>query len=663
MHSVGLWKQLMRVLLIICLIFALADLSVTKDAQWAAESPRISKRLAAVLADADATIRITSWVYVDSSAVAVTPVTLSAKSLNRRSKADPAGFLIDEKDYPIALWFLDSVTGTGAEVLSASRWLKAVAVDATVSQLQAVLQMPAVTRLDLAQSLYRTRPPDSEPVAVRRSVGKAAILPYGPTALQNQFINAVKLHEAGLSGDSVMIALFDSGFETGLQAFNTTSIIATYNFIDNTPDVTGIDCSDVPQNRHGTQVLGVIGGFIPDTIIGTAYGADFLLAKTEITCGGTEIKVEEYNWIAAAEWADSAGADIISASLGYTQFEDSGSYTQSLLNGDSALITQAADAAAAKNILMVNSAGNERLSSWGTISFPADGDSVLAVGAVTSDLTLASFSSPGPTVDGRIKPDIVALGVSVVTVNQSGDMVSVSGTSFAAPLTTGGAALAFEHDRNLTADELRQLVRNNGSKADNPDNNFGYGLFNAARSADIIQADPISPINLRIGESQIADLTSSGRSDSIPILTLAEATPGVTLTDFGDGTGQLQLMGLEANLGSRQVGVVADVGYFADTNFFILNTIAARPGTISAGPNPFQDTVAFFFDSVGTVNSVSIFNSAGELVWDKVNVFGQSTDVIVWDGRNTSGLSVAAGVYVAVIETNKIRRLMKLLKF
>ena len=396
------------------------------------------------------------WIYFDLPDSLLEKVNLSEKSLKRRAKVFGQNDSQSRYDFRPSDKVLQEITSTGVQIRRVSRWFKAVSVEASASQIQQVARLPFVSKVDLVKTLSTPLPVVE--VSQQRSLPtqRSALLPYGLTLFQNSYINAVKLHDAGLSGKGVLIALFDTGFDTAHVAFDSTSIIDSYDFINNDDDVSGVDCAmGVQQSFHGTLTLGVLGAYIPNTLIGVAYGADYALAKTEITCadvnGNDEIKVEEDNWIAAAEWADSIGADIISSSLGYTQFQDSGSYTQSQLDGNTALITIAADIAASMNILVVNSAGNSRGSlTWGTISFPADGDSVLTVGATTFDSTLAGFSSPGPTADGRIKPDIATLGVNVYTALQNGGTISASGTSLSTPLVAGGAALALEHDSTMT---------------------------------------------------------------------------------------------------------------------------------------------------------------------------------------------------------------------
>ena len=329
------------------------------------------------------------------------------------------------------------------------------------------------------------------------------------------------------------------------------------------------------------------------------------------------------------------------------------------------MITSAADIAASMNILVVNSAGNSRLGSWGTISFPADGDSVLTVGAATSDSSLAPFSSPGPTADGRIKPDISAIGVNVFTVRQNGGTISATGTSLSTPLVAGGAALALEHDSTMTANEALKLIQQTASSSQNPDNDFGYGLYNAAGAADIIKIDQSGIFQVTTGQTRIIAISASGRSPATSVISLAGTVPaGISLTDNSDGTASLSVTG-SAALGIQTIlNVVADVGYFADTARLVIEVQSLTSDFIRAAPNPFSSSVRFLISSAaGNWQSLTIYTVAGERIWEKVNNFEVSADTTInWDGRNAQGKATSAGVYILHFRASNAERRLKLLK-
>lgn len=640
------------------------------------ERPQITPRAAQRLESSPPAAVAKYWLFLDSSAVA-DKIELTERARQRRAKVDPNGLLVDDRDYPISQEVLDQVRTSGATIKQASRWLRAISIEATPSQVSQAMKLSPVMQVDIVEEYSASPPPPpdrpGQPFNYRSPDATAVDLDYGQSLMQNEFVNSVKLHKAGFTGLGVLIAMLDSGFRTDHPAFDSTTILATWDFINGDSDVTGTDCGDIPQDNHGTLTLGAIGGYVPGTLIGVAFDADYILGKTEITCGGTEIKVEEDNWIAAAEWADSIGADIISASLGYNLFQDSGSYTLDDLDGNTARITIAADIAAAKNILVVNSAGNERNNpAWPRILFPSDGDSVLAIGAVRDDGTLAAFSSPGPTADGRIKPDVVTLGVGVFTAAAMGGYAYASGTSLSCPLAAGAAALAFDFDSTMTAEEYRNLIRQTadlvrivGQQA--PDNNYGYGLINASRAADIIRyvvddtlfADSLALVTL--------PLLTAGRAEEIPTLSAFSLPPGVALVDSGTGRGSLDIAELPDGFTADSVGLVAALDYFVDTTYIVL-AIQSPGGVASqviAYPNPFRESVTISRgNETGRLLSISIFNSAGEKVWEKVNNSAAPSDTsrIEWDGRNDSGEPIAPGVYIAVVQSEGETKLVKLLK-
>ena len=489
---------------------------------------------------------------------------------------------------------------------------------------------------------------------------------------QNRFINAIALHQEGLTGRGVTIAFFDSGFEPAHRAFDSASIIATYDFINDDASVDDQECPTSvsrDQTFHGTATLSLVAANVPDTMIGVAHEADFVLAKTEITCDGTEIKIEEYNWVAAAEWADSIGVDIINSSLGYTQFTDSGSYTLEDLDGNTSLITNAGDLAASKNILVVTSAGNERNTSWGRISMPADGDSILAVGAVNADSSLASFSSPGPTADGRIKPDITTYGVGVWVAYHLGGYITSSGTSYSSPLTAGGAALALERDPTLTADELLRRIKLAGDRANNPDNDFGYGLFDALQAAyPVIEFDLPFTIHLRQDETRTFEITTAGWDGSPPAIVADGLPDWADLVDNGDGTATLELSPDSESAAEVEFRLSAVTPQSTNTYTYRLQVLGALENEVTAGPNPFSDEIRVWVKpSAGVVKSIAFYNTSGEIVWEEVNNFALTADEITvlqepWDGRNQQGKVVAAGVYILVVVTDRQTYHVKLLK-
>jgi hypothetical protein len=287
-------------------------------------------------------------------------------------------------------------------------------------------------------------------------------------------INGYPMHNSGYDGKNILIAILDGGF---LNSDQITSLndLRSRNGIKKTRDFVKNNESVYNASIHGTAVLSVLAGKIPGMIEGSAPGADYLLLKTEDV--ESEFPCEEDFWAAGAEYADSLGADIISSSLGYFNFDDpSLNYKYSDLNGNTAFVTVAADIVASKGILVVNSAGNERNSTWKRIIFPADGDSVLAVGAVDGNNHISDFSSSGPTFDGRIKPDNVTMGVNVPIQISGNSVVRSSGTSFSCPVLSGMAACLMQAVPGAFNADIIKVLHSTSDRSSFPDSLYGYGI-------------------------------------------------------------------------------------------------------------------------------------------------------------------------------------------
>jgi len=308
---------------------------------------------------------------------------------------------------------------------------------------------------------------------------------YPPYDQPVKMINGHLLHNSGFDGKGILIAVLDGGFSNAgyISSLNSLhlrkGIKKTFDFVADTDYV-------YDYHTHGTAVLSILAGWIDGIIKGTAPGADFLLLRTEDT--ESEFPVEEDFWIAAAEFADSAGADIISSSLGYTTFDDSLlDYKFTDLDGNTTFITRAADVAASKGILVFNSAGNERNKDWIRIMAPSDGDSVIAVGAVDGNGTIAAFSSAGPSFDGRIKPDNTTMGVSVTIQTSLTSVTRSNGTSFSCPILSGMTACLMQAVPDATISEIIDALHFSSDRFNRPDSLYGYGIPDIALALTRLQ--------------------------------------------------------------------------------------------------------------------------------------------------------------------------------
>jgi len=401
---------------------------------------------------------------------------ISEKSLVRRSKVDSTR-LIDNLDLPVYSGYIRIIQDMGLKPVVFSRWLNGVTVFTTPEMIKKVSSLSFVRKVKPVISFYRSIP---EPVRMAKTgyVQKKEdyMYDYGNSFHQNDQIRVPELHNMGLNGRGVLIGMIDTGFDyEGRNVFSHMDIVNEYDFHWDDSITANQENDPSFQDNHGTQTLSIIGGFWDGKLIGPAFGASYILAKTEWVA--SETRIEEDHWVEAIEWMEREGVEIVSSSLGYSVFDGGTGYAYDDMNGDTCITTRAADIAASKGVVVVTSAGNERDDPWFYILSPADGDSVIAVGAVDHDNEITSFSSAGPTADGRIKPDVVALGQGVVTVFSTSG--GGSGTSFSCPLAAGVCGLILQAHPELRPMQVREALRETADRSQSPDNLYGWGLIDA----------------------------------------------------------------------------------------------------------------------------------------------------------------------------------------
>ncbi|WP_187260843.1 S8 family serine peptidase [Pontibacter beigongshangensis] len=413
---------------------------------------------------------------------------LSQKAIDRRNRQQ---IPVTVRDLPVNPAYVKAIQQLDVPVWYSSRWFNGVVVQCSDEKIAKIEALPFVIA---SQNLNREKAsPKSKKSAAQSLSHNAGAMPfqlreeepeekevYGIGYHQANMIGVIELHKEGLKGEGMTIAVLDAGFPgvntipAFAHLFENDLIKGTYDFVRKQQQV-------FHDSSHGTSVLSTMAAYLPGKLVGTAYKANYLLLRTEDAA--SEHNIEEINWLLAAEFADSAGADVINSSLGYTSFHaPSTSYTYQDMDGNSTLVTKAADFAAATGMLVVVSAGNDGARDWQYIGAPADADSVLTVGAVDSLGIKAPFSSVGPTSDGRLKPDVVGMGWNTYFLNTAGNVVKGNGTSFAGPIVAGMAACLWQANPSLTNMDMIRLLRQSGSNAGSPDNNIGYGLPSYGRS-------------------------------------------------------------------------------------------------------------------------------------------------------------------------------------
>ncbi len=413
---------------------------------------------------------------------------LSQRSIDRRVKQN---IPIRLSDLPVNARYVDSLKNRGAIVWYTSKWFNAAIIrNATDSMILSYQSLPFVISTErVRRPVRKVNLPVEMPISASPSQQRTGqTLNYGASFNQNAMLGTDIMHSMGFRGQNMLIGVFDSGFPGVDNALPFDSINlrngiqATYDFVNNVPSV-------YSGNNHGTLVLSTIGGLVSGSLIGTAPSARFVLCRTEDVA--SEYRVEEANWLVAAEFADSIGVDLINTSLGYYTFDNPAQdYTYADMNGNTTIISRAADMAASVGILPVASAGNEGASTWRYITAPADGDSVLAVGALQPDSILAGFSSRGPSSDNQIKPNLVAQGAPAVVAFQNGFVGQAFGTSFSGPILCGLAAGFWQANPTFTNMQVLQMLQMSGTRATSPDTLIGYGIPNFSR-AMIIAGNPL----------------------------------------------------------------------------------------------------------------------------------------------------------------------------
>lgn len=398
---------------------------------------------------------------------------LSLKSVQRRHRQ---GLAVDSTDLPVSPVYLKKISSYDLSIVGVSKWNNTVLVRSSNPQvLERLAWLPFVKS---TLRVWESRDSILEPTG-RSSIDskfeswdtihKHDI--YGEGERQIKVVNGVKLHEAGFRGGGKVIAVIDAGFMNvdKIPAFGNVRILGNHNFVVSSSN------NVYKQMDHGTKALSTMAMNQPNVFVGTAPEASYWLLRSEDY--DSENIVEEDYWAEAAEYADSVGVDIISSSLGYHHFDDSTVnhhyYEQ---DGKTALISRTASMLAKKGIVCVNSAGNDGMGSWKRINFPADARDILTVGSVTYQGLNSPFSSVGPTADGRIKPDVMAIGSSTSVVSGSGTIQHNNGTSFSCPTIAGMVACLWQALPDKTAEQIIDLVRQAGNNAEHPDNIYGYGV-------------------------------------------------------------------------------------------------------------------------------------------------------------------------------------------
>ena len=439
---------------------------------------------------------------------------LSNRALERRNKY---GIKADSSDLPVSDFYLDSLLKLGNfYLLGKSRWLNAVLIQSDDLQIwERIRNISFVQKIeDAAMRVTNSLPNDKWKneflypleIPAGRTVNSNSSFQYGAGATQINLHNGSFLHRLGATGTPMLFSFMDAGYNGYLSnpfldsARSQNRIIATKDFVSGDNNVN-------EDNQHGLNCLSITAGYKPGTFIGSCPDASFILLRTEDAA--SEYMIEEFNWAMGAEYADSCGTDVISSSLSYTTFDlPTQDHRYSDMDGNTTIISRAADMAAKKGILVATSAGNDGGSGWKYIGAPADADSVLTVGAVNASGIIAGFSSFGPTADKRIKPDVLGLGQGTVLSNASGGLSQASGTSFSTPLIAGLAACLWQLFPEMNNNQIIQTLRTASDRYANPQEQYGFGIPDMRKAVAILIAQ-LATVNASVSNCSVSIKWSS----------------------------------------------------------------------------------------------------------------------------------------------------------
>lgn len=461
-----------------------------------------------------------AWVYfnakVNSQSYFDTPLLmLSQRALDRRTNQN---IDLDFKDIPMNQDYINQIKLiSGIKVMAKSKWLNAIHVRGTQTAINTLKDFVFVDKIDFANKAFnqsgktvkRVKTSKISSIKEQNKTKKIkADFTYGTSANQIQMLNGQLLHQQNYTGSGKIIAVMDAGFP-GVNTIlpfqrlrDNNQILGGYNFVARNDNF-------YVGSSHGTSVLSTMGGFKENTLVGTAPDASYYLFITEDN--SSENPVEESLWVEAAEKADSLGVDIINTSLGYFQFDNSAyNHTYNDMNGSTTFMSRGAEIAFSKGMIVVVAAGNEGTTSNPYIAAPADAVSVITVGAVNATKVRANFSSIGPSYDGRIKPDVMAQGVSTVLSDGFGTITTSNGTSFSSPVITGMVASLWQAFPKKTNKEIRELIIKSADRFTVPTNQYGYGIpdFSLALSSGTLSVSQFSDANFTLYPNPTTDFIS-----------------------------------------------------------------------------------------------------------------------------------------------------------
>lgn len=596
---------------------------------------------------------------------------LSAKSLARRSRQN---ITIDSTDLPVTPDYIDSIRAiANVRILNKSNWLNQVCISTTDPDALTRINSFSFVKTAAPVALRLIAPPgynpkiEKEQPSAAKTIHENSVtvnaLDYGNTFNQIHLHNGEYLHNQGFTGEGITIAILDAGF-FGYKTNPMFDSVRLQSRVLGEWDFVAGEQSVDEDNIHGMYCFSIMAANRPGSMVGGSPKAKFYLYRTEDV--SSEYPVEEQNWAAGAELADSLGVDMISSSLGYSDFDDhSFDHGYAQRDGNTSIITRAADLAAQKGIIVMNSAGNSGASSDDQkfVVCPADGDSVMAVGAIDANGSIAAFSSWGPNGAGKRKPDIVSLGIATTIAGINGNPSNGNGTSFANPNIAGLIACfwqAFPEFNNMT---IIDAVQRSSSKYNNPDNRFGYGIPDFKKAFAILVAKNFK--GTLSNQKCVTTFTWSGKDDNLmryDIERKAGTDTGYTRIASIKGNSAAFAMNSYSFRDSLKFLSPLNVRYRlkqilpGDSALVLIDSTIAitSPCVISnaiiISPNPVKNNINLTINSVEAIPKMSIglYNMLGQRLYNYEGSIptGVSSHVI-------PAASLPAGVYLIIVRNNR----------
>ena len=596
---------------------------------------------------------------------------LSPKAIERRIKNLGNDFITYD-DLPIYKNYIYELENLGVQIIRKLSWFNSVSANLTADQIEIVKTLPFVNSVEPVKKLYFQNDPKINPDLLLESNADTSY-GYGVSLKQMNLSDVPIVHSKNINGENVLIGILDSGFDWKLHnSLKDRSVIAEYDFIFD-DSVTANQTGDAPtQDSHGTYVFSILAGFVDSVLIGPAFNSSFILAKTEDI--RSETHIEEDNYASALIWMESFGVDITTSSLGYNIFDSGYSYTYSDMDGRTTVVTKAAEYAFQRGVSTFTSAGNEGNNSWKYIIAPADGYNIISVGAVDEFSNLAGFSSRGPTYDGRIKPEVVAFGVNTygAVAGTNNGYRFASGTSAAAPIASGVAALLLSSHPHLKNTQMRSIILESASNSSNPDNQIGYGIISAKNAIEFPNLENIN--GQYILHKTIFDENINANSVHIVFQIADDLLEAIPMTKSGDydftytfpikSNGELvefTIMFSDSQNNNYTLPQVGKYKFNYGSDIISLNLDAPSlpnyDGVSDFFPNPFVPAnhkyVSFHYYTKGNeILNVAIIDGSGQ----KVKEFKITTSAFAgyypfeWDGMAERGYLCASGVYYALIQ-------------